>query len=178
MRDGWEQLLDEARSDLLAQERARERWLRRQATESATLVGTILDLAESGTSLSLSTVGGRRHDGRVVGLGADVVVLEDRGAHTAVRVAALAVVRPQPGSGAAIATGDRMAALDLDFVELLGRVVDDQPEVAIALLTGEVLSGTMLGVGTDVITVRLAPGRDGIAYCSPSTVASVRFRSG
>ena len=51
----WDALLDEARSDALAQARVRERWLRRQASESATLLGTLIDLAEAGVNLSKAT---------------------------------------------------------------------------------------------------------------------------
>jgi hypothetical protein len=76
------------------------------------------------------------------------------------------------------ASGDRPAALDLGFVELLGRIAGEEPEVAIALVGGDVLAGTLLAAGADVITLRLAPGRDGIAYCSAASVASARFRSG
>lgn len=174
----FERLLDDARSDLLAQARVRERWLRRQAADAATLIGTILDLAESGAGITVAVAGGRRHDGRVVGLGHDVVLLEDRAEHTAVRAGAISVVRPRPGSSAAVATGDRAAALDIGFVELLARVVDDHPDVAVALVSGDTVAGSLLGVGSDVLTVRVAPGPDGIAYCSASAVASVRFGSG
>ena len=174
----WERLLDEARSDAQAQARERERWLRRQATESATMVGTLLDLAESDVPLAISVLGGRRHDGRVVGLATDVVVLLDRGEHVAVRIDAIAVARPAPGAAGVLATGDRPAALDVGFTELLGRLVDEQPDVAIAFRTGDSLTGQLVAVGADVLTIRVAAGPDGIAYCSPTAVSSIRFRSG
>lgn len=174
----WEDLLDEAKADAQAQSRMRERWLRRQASESATFVGALLDLAESGAGLSVSTIGGRRHDGTVVGLGVDVVVLAERGEHIAVRAGAISFVRPHPGTEAGVASGDRPAALDLTFAELLARVVDHEPEVAATLVTGEVLAGALLAVGVDVVSIRLAPGADGIAYCPAPALSSVRFRSG
>ena len=174
----WERLLDDARSDALTQARVRERWLRRQATESATLVGTLVDLAESGVALSVTLVGGRRHDGVAVGLGHDVLVLLDRGEHVAVRLGSVTLIRPGPGSAVDRASGDRAAAIDLGFVELLGRMVDERPEVGVALVTGETLAGSLLAVGSDLLTLRLAPGADGIAYCSAAAVSSVRFRSG
>ena len=174
----WEGLLDDARADAQAEARVRERWLRRQASESATLLGTLLDLAESGVGLTIGLRGGRRHDGRPVGLGHDVLVLVERGAHVAIRLGAVTVVRPSPGSGVGAAAGARAAALDLHLVELLARVVDEQPEVAVALETGEVLAGSLVAVGEDVLTLRLAPGADGLAYCSAAAVSSVRLRSG
>lgn len=174
----WEDLLDEAKADALTQARIRERWLRRQARESATLVGTLLDLAEAGVGVSVSTTGGRRHHGTVVGLGTDVVVIADRGEHVAVRLPAVTLVRPHPGSRATSASGARPAALDLTFTELLARLVDGEPEVAIALVTNETAAGTLLAVGIDILSLRVAPGADGITYCSAAAVSSVRFRSG
>lgn len=152
--------------------------MRRQATERATFVGTLLDLAEAGVGVTVWVVGGRRHDGAPVGLGHDMVVLVERGDHVVVQLTAVTLVRPQPGSGAPAASGDRAAALDLRFVELLARLVDGQPDVAIALVSGDVLAGSLLAVGDDVLSVRLAPGADGLAYCPASAVSSVRFRSG
>ena len=174
----WEGLLDEARADELAAARVRERWLRQQATESATLLGTLLDLAESGAGINISVRGGRRHDGRLVGLGHDLAVVIERGSHVVLRLAAVTVVRPSPGSGAAAASGTRTATLDLHFGELLARVVDDQPDVAVSLESGEVLTGALLAAGEDVLTLRLAAGADGLAYCSTAAVSSVRLRSG
>ena len=174
----WERLLDEARSDDLARARARERSLRRQATEAATLLGSLLDLAESGTTLSITVLGGRRHDGTLVGVGHDVVVLVEREQHVAIRVDAITVARPAPGSRAVAAAGDRSASLDLGFVELVARVVDEQPDVAAALVTGETLAGSLVAVGADVFTLRVAAGADGLAYCPSVAVSSMRFRSG
>ena len=174
----WERLLDEARADDQTQTRIRERWLRRQATESATLLGTLVDLAESATAVTVWLRGGRRHDGRPVGIGNDFVVLRDRGEHVTIRLAAVSVVRPQPGQVARAATGDRAAALDLGLTELLSRLVDDQPEVAVVVGEHDAMAGTLLAVGADVLTIRVAPGDDGVAYCSAEAVSSVRFRSG
>lgn len=171
----WQEVLDEARADDQAQGRARERWLRRQAEESATLVGTLLDLAESGVDVALSTLGGRRHDGPIVGLGIDVVVLEDRNERVAVRLPAITTVRPRPGAALVVAAGDRAAVLDLTFVELLARFVDERPDVSVALLSGEAVTGRLVGVGTDVLSIRVAEGEAGIAYCSAAAASSARL---
>jgi hypothetical protein len=174
----WQRLLDDARSDELAQSRARERWLRQQATEDATLVGTLFDLAEAAIAVSVALRGGRRHDGTIEGLGTDVVVLDERGDHVAVRLAAAVTIRPQPGRAAGPATGARAAALDLTFVELLARLAPDRPDVALALITGDLVTGALIATGSDVVTVRVAPGVDGVVYCPSTSIASARFRSG
>lgn len=173
-----EQLLDEARADGLAASRTRERWLRQQSAATATFVGSLLDLAESGAPVSLSLAAGRRHDGRVVGVGEDLVVLLEREEHVAVRSAAIAMVRTAPGTTAGPASGARPAALDLRFGELLARVVAGSPDVAVVLVTGDVVGGQLLAVGADVLSVRVAAGDGGVVYCPLPSLASVRLRSG
>ncbi|MDP8991956.1 MAG: hypothetical protein M3N31_02715, partial [Actinomycetota bacterium] len=42
-----------------ARSRARERWLRRQASEDATFTGVALDLAEQGAGVAVRTTTGR-----------------------------------------------------------------------------------------------------------------------
>jgi hypothetical protein len=174
----WEELLDDARADDLARARTSERWLRQQATTSATVLGTLLDLAERGVALSIGVLGGRRHDGIVVAIGLDVVLLAERDDRVAIAIAAVTTFRPAPGTDSHAATGDRPAAVDLGLVELLARVVDEQPDVAISLVSGEALRGRLLAVGADVVSIRVADGDDGVAYCSTSAVSSVRLRSG
>lgn len=174
----WQALLDDAKAGEQATARGRERWLRRQAAESATLLGALLDLAESGVAISVWTAPARRLDGVAVGIGADVVVLRDRAEHVLVRIAAITTVRPAPGTVLGPATGDRGPVLRAGFVELLDRLVDDRPEVALAFDTGDSLAGTLVAVGADVLSVQLAPGATDVAYASVVRCASVRFRSG
>ena len=173
----WVDLLDEARAAGLAGERSRARWLQQQAIESATLIGTLVDLAESSVGVALAVVGGRRHDGRIVAIGSDVLALADRDAIVLVRFGAVAAVRPVPGAAVGAATGDRPAALDVGLAEVLGRIAPERPEVALALANGDAITGELIAAGVDVLTVRVAPG-DGIVYCSTTSLSSVRFRSG
>lgn len=172
-----QELLDVVRADDHARARVRERWLRQQAQESATFVGALLDLAEAQIAVVLR-VGGRRQQGVVVGLGSDVAVLAERDAHVVVRLGAVSQVRPTPGAVTVAAAGDRVAALDLTFAELLAGVAADEPEVVVGFEDGEAATGRLVAAGVDVITLRLSPGGDGLAYCSTASLASVRFRSG
>src|SRR4051794_41205482 len=110
------------------------------------------------------TVDGRRYEGALVGVGADFVALADRGDQVVVRIDAVTVVRPRPGHGGGAASGDRPAALDLTLVELLARVVDDRPDVALAMDGGETVAGSLLSAGADVLTVQVASGEDGVGY--------------
>jgi hypothetical protein len=174
----WEELLDDARADDLAQARTRERWLRQQAATSATVLGTLLDLAERGAVVAISVLGGRRLDGRVLALGHDVVLLAERDDRVIVALASVVTFRPAPGAGGHVATGDRPAAVDVGLAELLARVAADEPDVAVTLVTGDALNGRLLAVGADVVSIRVAAGDAGVAYCSTSAVSSVRLRSG
>lgn len=174
----WERLLDDARVESLAAARARGRWLAQQASDAATLLGTLVDLAEDGGTVALRVEGQRRHDGRVVLIGLDVIALRDRDELVVVPTSAITVVRVAPGSSASVATGDRAGAADLGFVELLARAAGDRPDVALALRDGELVAGALVGVGADVLSVRLAGDGAAIAYVSPTAVSSVRLRSG
>ncbi|HYD08822.1 MAG TPA: hypothetical protein VEA78_01865 [Acidimicrobiales bacterium] len=172
-------LLDAARADAGAAARESTRWLERQAHESATFLGTLLDLAEHGHVVSLACAGGRRIDGAIRALGRDVVVVHDRtGDSVVVAIGAIALVRPAPDARTVAASSDRVPALDAGFGELLGRLVGERPEVALSLVTGDVVTGDLVAVGDDVLTVRLAAADGGLVYVSTSSVASARLRSG
>ena len=154
-RDPLVDLLDDARAAEVTAGRERQRWLRRQAEEEATLEGALLDLAERATVVALRTTAGRVHHGRVVAVGTDFVVIgADRGG-TCVRLSAVSSVRPGPGERHGPPTGAREPALDLLLVEVLGGLAPERPRVAIGTAAGEVVSGELSAVGADVVTVRL-----------------------
>jgi hypothetical protein len=91
-------LTDETRGDEAARARSREHWLRRQADEEASLGGVLVDLAERGDRVVLSTVTGRRHRGWLVAVGDDFcVVRAESGAEVLVSHRGLATVRAEPG---------------------------------------------------------------------------------
>lgn len=174
-----EELLDGLRADDAAGARSRTGWLRRQAMESATVLGTLLDLAEHGLPVAIGCAGGRRVDGTVRALGADVVVVEERGGGFAlVRVAAIALIRPAPESSAGPASGDRVPTLAGAFVDVLASLAGERPEVALALVSGDGVAGELVAVGSDVLSVRVAAGAGGIAYVPAASVSSARLRSG
>lgn len=166
----WLELLDDARADEHRRARATERLLRTAAEESATLAGTLLDLAERGTSVRIATASRRRHVGPVQLVGLDFVVVGDAWIALAA-VASVGVV-----DGGAIATGDRHAT-DLMLVEALGRVAAERPDLAVTTAGGEVAGGRLLAVGADVLTLRL-DGDGATAYVPAAAVLEVLFRSG
>lgn len=164
-------LLDEARADERSGARARERQLRQVAEEGAQLDGTLLDLAEHGTGVTLRTTSGRSHHGPIQLVGADFCVVGE--AWVARR--AITTIRPDPAHRHEAAVGDR-STLDLLLVEALGRIAPERPRVALVLDGGDLVAGELRSVGADVVTLRL-DGDQGASYVSASAIVEV-LRSG
>lgn len=149
-------------ADAAVDDRRRARGLADQAVEEGTLLGVLLDLAERATTVAVTTIGGRSHRGRPVLVGLDLVVLAtDPGGVAVVRTTAIASVRTAPGVGAVI--GDRVAHLQVGWVDALGVLAADRPRVLVGLAGGTTATGELRGVGDDVATVR-SDGEGGRAY--------------
>jgi hypothetical protein len=127
--------------------------LRHQATEDASVVGVLTDLAERGIPLVISTASGRRHTGRVHGLGVDFCsLLTDTGQGQLIRLDAVTTVRTLPAERAV--TGDRTVNLSLRLSDVLLGLSADRPSVLIATSSDETARGELRAVGTDVVTIR------------------------
>lgn len=143
----------EARVDEAVRTRVRARWLRVQAEEEASLVGTMIDLAERGRPVVLD-VGEHRLRGVLVGIGGDfVAVRTDSGQQVLVRTAAIDVIRSEPGG--VDVRGDRPPLLDLELDGVLGPVAADRPDVLVRTQTGVTARGELRSAGTDVIRLRV-----------------------
>ncbi len=167
-------LVDEARADGESQERIRRRWLRQQAEEEAEFAGTLLALLERGATVTLGSQTGRRHTGRLVGLGRDVCALELEDARRVwLRLDALETVRPEPGLDAPPASDARMERQDLELVEVLARLVDERPSVRLVTRgSPEPVSGELRSVGADVATLREG-GRGTTCYVRLPSVVEI-----
>jgi hypothetical protein len=166
----WLDLLDDARAAEHRRARSSERALRTAAEESATFPGSLLDLAEQGRSVRVATASRRRHVGPISLVGLDFLVVGDAW----IALTAVASVGVVEGAGAA--TGDRRGT-DLLLVEALARVAPERPQLAVATSGGEVVTGRLLAVGADVLTLRL-DGDGGTAYVPAAAVLEVLFSSG
>ena len=156
--DGFGRALERWAADAVVDEaartRLRERWLRVQAEESASLAGALIDLAERRTPLVID-VGDHRVRGVVVGVGGDFVALratDGPGRDVLVRLSAIAVVRPEPG--AVEVRGDRTVLFDLTLDAVMGPVAADRPDVLVRTSHGQVVRGELRSAGVDVLRLR------------------------
>jgi hypothetical protein len=179
----------DARVEMAARRRARERWLRQQAQEEANFAGVLLDLGEKGVEVALHTRAGRVHRGRVGVVGADFVgLLPPRGALGApagggageVLVALDGVSSVRLGAGDRPVTGDRVVASRLSLAEVITGLAAEREKIVLVLADrGETVAGTLQSVGQDVVVVRLdegsSPARASTAYVLTATIAEVLF---
>ena len=183
MLDDLERWAAGARAQEAAEARVRQRWLRQAAEEEASFAGLLVDLAEDGRPVSVTTTAGHRHHGPIVAVGADFVAVGGAEARlTLVSVPAVAEVRPAAGSRRppAASGGPRAGAgsLGVTLVEVLAQAVAGRPRVAVVLGAVTVV-GELRAVGTDVLTVRTDGEPAGISYVTLASVSEVSlFDSG
>jgi hypothetical protein len=179
-RDPYVDLADDAAHEAAVRARAEERDLRARAAELASWAGTLRDLAEREDPVVLTGRSGRSHRGVLVAVAEDYVALRLPGGQTvAVAADAVSSVRPEPGSAATPAMGDRERAQDRTLLELLDRAAEERRRVAVAVEgAADVLQGTLVGVGEDVVSLRLDSHERGMVYLRSRAVLEVVVESG
>jgi hypothetical protein len=178
----------DARVEVAARRRARERWLRQQAEEEATFAGVLIDLGEHGVEVALHTRTGRAHRGRVGVVGADFVGLLPSspglgGSHGApvgdeVLVSLDSVTSVRMQAGARLVTGDRVLTSRLSLAEVITGLAAERERVVLVLAeAGEPVAGVLHSVGQDMVVVRLADGMPGArpptAYVALAAIVEV-----
>ena len=129
--------------------------MRRQAADDASLAGVLVDLAENGHQVRVTTEGGGTHQGRVRGAGRGVVVLDCGRTRALVAVDAITTVQAVPGEHDVISpVGHRINDDPTSLGELLSHAVGDGAEVTLVTRSGQVVSGELASVGRDVVMVR------------------------
>ncbi|MDQ4070303.1 MAG: hypothetical protein M3203_12665 [Actinomycetota bacterium] len=173
--EGLERWAADARAREAADARVRERWLRAQAEEEASLAGVLLALAERRATVVASTVSGRRHRGVVTGVGMDFAVLETgAGTTTLVVLAAVADVRVvEGGPSSRPATGDGAACdLGVRLADVLAQAAGPRPRISVQAGPASVV-GDLRAVGSDVLTLRTdAPA---VVYVGLASVSEISF---
>jgi hypothetical protein len=155
--------------------RGRERERHERAVEVATWQGTLRDLAERGEHVVLRTAGDLLHRGVLLAVGIDhVAVRADDGTIVLLAADTLRSVRPEPGRLAPVAMGDRERSQDRTLIETLARVMEDEPELVLGLReTADPVAGTIIGLGEDVITVRMSGGDRPTAYVPVTAIREI-----
>ena len=164
----------DARAREAAEARVRERWLRAQAEEEASLGGVLLALAERRATVVASTRSGRRHRGMVTGVGLDFAVVEGgAGTATLLVLAALAEFRVVEGAPRRPTTGDAEGReLGVRLVDVLAQAAGQRPRVAVQ--AGQIsVVGDLRAVGGDVLTLRTDAAA--LAYVGLASVSEVSF---
>lgn len=166
--DRW---VADARVDLAAAQRTRERWLQEVAAQEATLVGVLVDLAERRSVVALTTTGGRRHRGVIGSVGADFIAVRAiAGPDVLVALSAVGSVRTLPSEDPA--PGDRVVVVQLTLAEVLAELAADRERVA-ALAGTEQVAGQLRGVGVDVVVLRTDGTPPASAYLPLGSVSEV-----
>ena len=155
--------------------RGRERDRRDRAADLATWDGTLHDLAERGVQLVIRSAGDRVCRGILLAVGIDhVAVRLVNGSTVLIAGDTVRSVRPEPGRTAPVATGDRERSQDRTLVEVLAIVIEERPELVLCLReTTDPIAGTVIGLGEDVVTVRIAGDERATVYLPLASIREV-----
>lgn len=170
--DELERWVAELRSQDAARSRSRTAWLRRQAAEDGSFVGTLLEAHEARRTLVIDTMAGNHHRGRIRLVGRDVcVVRADRGGDVVVVLDAIRSLRVPETREPVV--GERRPVGRVTLHEVLAALVEQRPRVAVTSRgSTEPLRGELVVVGTDVVGLRLE-GRGGLAYLPLTSLAEL-----
>ncbi len=163
------------RASAAAESRQRSRWLGQQASETATMAGILLDLAER-TNAVVLCAGGQTFRGALVGVGKDFCAVDEAERSVVVRLGAVTTVRAHDDEGSAPTdgptAGDRVPPLAMGFVDTLTALASERNHVGMVLADGRRLSGDLVAVGTDVVSLRgPRPSRRITVVSLPAAVA-------
>lgn len=173
--DDLERWAADARARDAAEARVRERWLRAQAEEAASLAGVLVAMAEREEAAVLTMVDGRRHRGVVAGVGIDFCALRAPGGTTTlVATDALAEVRGAgPSRRRPAAATSHGRALGVGLADVLAQAAGQRPRVSVHAGASSVV-GDLRAVGLDVMTLS-AEGAGGAVYVRLASVSAVSF---
>lgn len=174
-RDPFVELTDDAAHAAAVRARTEERALRDRAAELASWVGTLRDLAERGTPVTILSRSGRTHRGVLVGVAEDHVATRLPGGQlVAIAAHALSSVRPEPGASPTVAMGDRERAQDRTLLEVVDRVAAERRRVAVSIEgSDDVLQGTLASVGEDIVTLQLDSHDRAMVYVRAAALLEV-----
>ena len=156
--DELTRMVADAQVDEAVAQRRRTAWLQRQDDEELTLAAVLRDLGERAGPVVVSLETGRRHRGLITLVGPDVVGVQTVGGPLVLlAVDSVVSVRSQPDRSP-VRGGDGPVATAVSFAAALERWAADRAPLVVVARSGEVTSGTVLAIGRDVVSLRLASG--------------------
>ena len=165
-----------ARAREAADSRVRERWLRAQAEEDASMAGVLLALAERRETVVVATVAGRRYRGVVTGVGVDFVAIEaEGGTTTLLALSGLGDVRVAEGGPRTTTTGEGSGPgeLGVRMGDVLAQAAGQRPRILVHAGAASVV-GDLRAVGRDVLTMQ-TDGAAGAVYVGLASLSEVSF---
>lgn len=157
--------------------RSRQAHLARQAAEEADMVGLLIDLAELGSTVSVLTTSGRRHQGTIASVGRDFCEIRttDQMRRTFIPLVALSMVVPSADSAVAPVAPLRRRARQANLLEVLSSLIENRPHLSIRLngAPTESVSGILASVGKDFMVVRAAGSSRHVSYLRLDSLAEV-----
>ncbi len=152
--------------------RRRAAWLSRQADGEVDLSGVLTALGERDRPVAVGLVNGRHHQGRLVAVGADVVVLASSTGRVWLARSALAWLRTPHRDPAGPGPVEPATAGGPDLAGELTDLAQERARVAIrGAHPDDPLVGHLVAVGRDVLTLRDDGG--GLIYVALASVAEV-----
>jgi hypothetical protein len=140
---------DDARAAASAQARSRRRWLQQLATQSTTLAGVLVTLAERDAPVTVRC-GPWTHRGRLRTVTAPLVILEEGDGLALLPTESITVVEAAAG-----VADDRIPGAGPDLGAFLASLVPERPTVRLQLSDGGEVKGQLQEMGKDVVLVRL-----------------------
>jgi hypothetical protein len=145
----------DARAGDASDVRRRTRWLQQQLREDAGFTGLCRELRSAGDPVEISLCDGRRHRGRLSGVGADALAMRTRdGGVVYIAIDAIVGMRAVAGGyGADGAVADGGPALDDGqcFSDVLADLADRRIRVTVGTVAPLTCSGVLAAIGRDVV---------------------------
>ena len=154
--------------------RRRQELLQRVSEDEATLADVAAGLAERRAEVAIRTRAGATHRGALVAAGADFLGVVSEHHLTLLSLAAVGTIRP--AAGGAIASGSGRQPPTASLGTVLSGLADDGVELRV-VTASETLTGEIVAVGEDVVTLRLpAAARDEVIYVALDAIYEASLR--
>lgn len=173
--DPYVALGDDARQAGEVAARSERRSRLERAGEVATWRGTLRDLAERRSRISVRLADGGVRRGSLTAVGADHLAVRTSAAQLLlILLDSVRTIRPEPGSPAPVATGDRDRVEGRRLVEVLAELVEERARILLRCDgMDEPLVGDLVGLGEDVLTFRVDGVDHGTVYLPLDAVTEV-----